>query len=210
MPLTRERIAEAALALIDSDGLENCSMRRLGNQLEVEAMAIYHHFADKGELLDAVMDRMLDEIELPPRGSTPPLERLRQFTYNYRSAAIRHPRAFILLATRRFNTVCAFDLYERVLEVFADLGLDAAESAYWFRLIGGFTSGAGLAEGASRERIADATPLRLERTPEAIDHPHVRAVAPHLQVRNLDRVFDFGVGVLFDALAARVGDAPKS
>ncbi|MBL8351300.1 MAG: TetR/AcrR family transcriptional regulator [Burkholderiaceae bacterium] len=204
-PLTRERIADAALALIDEVGLEGFSMRPLGQRLGVEAMALYHHFPGKGELLDAVMDRLLDETELPPRGQMPPLERLRRFVHSYRACAIHHPRAFPLLAARRFNTAPSLALYERVLVAFADLGLDAAESARWFRLIGGFASGAGLAEGASRERISDPTPLRLERDPagpDLADLPHVRAVAPHLRVDQLDAVFEFGVGVLFDALAA--------
>lgn len=205
-PLTRERIADAALALIDEVGLEGFAMRPLGQRLGVEAMALYHHFPGKGELLDAVMDRLLDETELPPREAMPALDRLRRFVHSYRACAIRHPRAFLLLATRRFNTAPALALYERVLEAFADLGLDAAESARWFRLIGGFATGAGLAEVASRERSGDATPLRLERDPASLDGarlPHVRAVAPHLQVDRLDAVFDFGVGVLFDALGAR-------
>jgi AcrR family transcriptional regulator len=206
VPLTRERIAEAALALIDEAGLEGFAMRPLGQRLGVEAMALYHHFPGKGELLDAVMDRLLDETDLPPRETMPPLDRLRRFVHSYRACAIRHPRAFVLLAARRFNTEPSLARYERVLEAFADLGLDAAESARWFRLIGGFVNGAGLAEVASRERSGDPTPLRLERDPASLDIvqlPHVRAVAPHLRVDQLDTVFEFGVGVLFDALAAR-------
>ena len=204
LPLSRERIAEAALELIDDEGLESFSMRRLGARLGVEAMALYHHFPSKGDLLDAVMDRLLDEVKLPAPGTQPPLQRLRECIRSYRGCAIRHPRAFVLLAARRFNTERAFAFYEALLGVFAELGLDAEQSARWFRLIGGFASGAGMAEVASRERVPDATPLRLERAPERIAYPRVRAVAPHLSVQNLDTVFEFGLDVLFDALAARV------
>jgi len=201
-PLSREAIAAAALALIDEDGLEALSMRRLGARLGVEAMALYHHLPGKGELLDAVQERLLDELTLPPRGSVEPLARLRAMARDYRAAAIRHPRAFVLLAARRFNTPRAFAYYETLLEAFADLGLDARGCARWFRLIGGFLSGAGMAEVASRERVADATPLALERSPERIgDFPRVRAVAPHLAVKSLDAVFEFGLDVLFKALA---------
>lgn len=201
-PLTRQRIAWGALELIDEAGLEHCSMRRLGSRLGVEAMALYHHFPGKGELLDAVMDCLLDEMDLPPRGDQPPLERLRRCIRSYRGIALRHPRAFILLAARRFNTERAFALYESILEAFAELGFDAARSARWFRLIGGFASGAGMADVASRERVADATPLRLEHEPEKVSFPHVRAVAPHLRADALDAVFEFGLGVLFAALEA--------
>jgi AcrR family transcriptional regulator len=199
--LSRDRIAQEALALIDEEGLEAFSMRRLGARLGVEAMALYHHFPNKGELLDAVVDRLVDEVELPTRGA--PLERLRTCIRSYRASAIRHPRAFILLAARRFNTERAFAFYEALLGVFGELGLDAEQSARWFRLIGGFASGAGMAEVASRERIADATPLQLERSPELIAFPRVRAAAGHLSVKKLDGVFEFGLDVLFDALAAQ-------
>ena len=81
--------------------------------------------------------------------------------------------------------------------------MDAGESARWFRLIGGFASGSGLAEVASRERVPDATSLRLQHAPERIAYPRVRAVARHLTVQKLDDVFEFGLDVLFEALAAR-------
>lgn len=197
--LSRERIAREALQLIDDDGLENCSMRRLGGRLGVEAMALYHHFPGKGEVLDAVMDLLVEEVELPAQGT--PLERLRACIRSYRACALRHPRAFILLAARRFNTERAFAFYEKLLEVFGELGLDAGQSARWFRLIGGFASGSGMADVASRERVPDATPLRLERAPDQISFPRVRAVAPYLSVQNLDAVFEFGLDVLFGALA---------
>lgn len=209
-PLTRAAIADAALALIDAEGLEALSMRRLGAALGVEAMALYHHFASKGELLDAVQERLLDELDLPPRGSLPPLTRLRRMIASYRAIAVRHPPAFILLAARRFNTERAFAVYESILEAFADLGLDAAQSARWFRLIGGYAGGAGMAEVASRERVADATPLTLQRSPQAVPFPHVRAVAPHLQVERLDAVFEHGLDVLFEALESRLGPASSA
>ncbi len=125
-------------------------MRRLGAALGVEAMALYHHFPSKGELLDGVMERLLAEAELPPPGSMPPLERLRTFVRSYRQIAIRHPHAFVLLAVRRFNTEAAFALYERILDALDEAGFDAVHSARLFRLIGYYASGAGLAEIASR------------------------------------------------------------
>ncbi|MBW5286049.1 TetR/AcrR family transcriptional regulator [Burkholderia gladioli] len=201
-PLTRERIAQAALALIDDEGLDGCSMRRLGARLGVEAMAIYHHFKGKGELLDAVMEQLLVGQQL--NASLPPLKRLREFMRNQRAVAIAHPRAFILLASRRFNTDFAFALYEQVLAAFAELGLSAKESAFWFRLIGGYVCGAGMAEVASREQVDDATTLLLEHAPERIAYPHVRAIAPHLAVERLEANFELSLDVLFGALAAQV------
>jgi len=191
-PLSREGISAAALQLIDQEGLEGLSMRRLGTGLGVEAMALYHHFRNKGELLDAVMDRMLDEIDWPERGSMPPLTRLRTMFESYRQLAIKHPHAFILLAYRRFNTEHSFALYERVLEAMEDLGLDAALSARYFRMFGYYMNGAGLAEIASRATAPDATPVQLEDFQGADRYPHVAAVAPHLRVSKLDAIYEYG------------------
>lgn len=200
-PLSRERIAVAALALIDRDGLDACSMRRLGSELGVEAMALYHHFASKGRLLDAVMDLLVREIELPPAGQAAPIERLRTALRSYRGIALRHPQAFPLLVGRRFNSDGAFAVYEQLLQMFAACGLDAQQAARWFRTVGYFASGAGMADIASREQEPDATPLTLERAPRHLRFPHVAAAAPHLRVERLDEVFEFGLSVLLDALA---------
>ncbi|HTT36507.1 MAG TPA: TetR/AcrR family transcriptional regulator C-terminal domain-containing protein [Burkholderiales bacterium] len=209
VPLTREAIAEAALAQIDAKGLEGLSMRALGGALGVEAMALYHHFPSKGELLDAVLERLLDEVEFPPAGSMPPLDRLRRSVESYRRVAVRHPQAFILLAVRRFNTERTFAFYERILEVLAEAGFGAEQSARLFRLLGYYATGAGLAEIASRAQEPDATPVKLEELADLQRFPHVAAVAPYLRVANLDPVFDFGLDVIFDAVRKSAGSAKR-
>lgn len=201
-PLTRESISAAALQLIDQKGLDGLSMRRLGKDLGVEAMAFYHHFKNKGELLDAVLERLLDEVSLPPRGEVPPLERLKVMSTSYRQLAINHPHAFILLAYRRFNSEHAFVLYEQVLEAMEDLGLDDALSARYFRMMGYYMNGAGLAEIASRATEPDATPVQLEDFQEGDRFPHVAAVVPHLRVKNLDAIFDYGMEMIFREMEA--------
>jgi AcrR family transcriptional regulator len=64
-PLTRESIIQVAMAFADSNGLEALSMRRLGQELGVEAMAIYHHFASKEELLEEMLGVVHGEIVVP-------------------------------------------------------------------------------------------------------------------------------------------------
>lgn len=198
-PLTRKRIAEAALQLIEATDLESLSMRRLGAALGVEAMAIYHHFANKGELLDAVLERLVEEVKMPPREAMAPMERLRYFARSHRQVALRYPHSFILVPTRRFNTEQSIVMYEELLQAFGDLGFDAALSARYFRTLGYFVSGAGLADIASRAQQPDATPVRLEN----FDDPHyplVSAVVPHLRASNLDAIFEFGLDVIFESM----------
>jgi AcrR family transcriptional regulator len=67
-PLTKERVLEKAIALADKDGIEGLSMRKLGQALGVEAMSLYNHVASKGELVAAMVDRVVEQFELPADG----------------------------------------------------------------------------------------------------------------------------------------------
>ena len=195
--MDRRSIAKAALRLIDIEGLEQLSMRRLGAELGVEAMAIYHHFRNKAELLDGVLELMLEEMEPPPPATGTPLARLRQTFESTRQLAIRHPRAFILIPTRRFNTDKALEYYERLLRIFRDAGFDAAMSARYFRLLAGYVTGAGLAEIGSRAQQPDATAIRLEDFQDADRFPLVAEIVPELRVANLNAIFQFGMDLIF-------------
>ena len=64
-PLSKERVLTSAMALADADGIEALSMRRLAQELGVEAMSLYNHVANKGEILDGIVDLAVSEIELP-------------------------------------------------------------------------------------------------------------------------------------------------
>ena len=75
--LSRDRIAAAALALVDREGLTALSTRRLGDELGCEAMSIYHHFPSKAHLMDALLDLMLAEARVPAAHEEDWLERLR-------------------------------------------------------------------------------------------------------------------------------------
>jgi len=68
-PLNRERVLRAAVALADDAGIESLSMRRLGQELGVEAMSLYNHVANKDDLLSGITDLVVSEIELPDGGN---------------------------------------------------------------------------------------------------------------------------------------------
>jgi AcrR family transcriptional regulator len=65
IPLSRDRILDAGLALADASGIEALTMRRLGDELGYEAMSLYRHIANKDDLLDGMLDLVLAEWELP-------------------------------------------------------------------------------------------------------------------------------------------------
>src|SRR5881394_2667146 len=81
-PLSRDRIVDAALALIHDDGLAAFSTRKLGERLGCEAMSIYHHFPSKQHLLDALVDQAISSVHTDG-GQAEPIERLRHILRGY-------------------------------------------------------------------------------------------------------------------------------
>src|ERR1035437_6872112 len=68
VPLTRERLLRAAIAMADDGGIESLTMRRLGQELGVEAMSLYNHVANKDEIVDGIVDLVFGEIDIPSGG----------------------------------------------------------------------------------------------------------------------------------------------
>jgi AcrR family transcriptional regulator len=104
--LSPERIARAALKLIDRRGLEAFSMHKLSASLGCETMSLYHHLKSRGEVMDAVAGLLMAEIQAPTEGTWQC--RLRGFAHSYRAVALAHPRAFSLLATRPVASSCSW------------------------------------------------------------------------------------------------------
>jgi AcrR family transcriptional regulator len=98
--LTRRRILETALALVDADGLEALSMRRLGAALGVEAMSIYHHVPGKAALLDGLVATVLAQLPLPEATPTGWEDAVRQGFSDFRRLLLAHPALFGAIASR--------------------------------------------------------------------------------------------------------------
>ena len=111
-PLSRDRVLRAAAAFADGNGLASLSMRKLGETLGVEAMSLYHHVANKAELLDGMVDLVFAEIDLPADGA------------DWKTAMrVRAVSARRVLARHRRNAV---DLRaELISDVQVQIGVDA-------------------------------------------------------------------------------------
>jgi AcrR family transcriptional regulator len=95
-PLSRDRVLRAAVALADAAGIDALTMRRLGQELGVEAMSLYNHVANKDDLLDAIVDLVLAEIDLPA-GDADWKAAIRTCAVSAHDALIRHPWACPLI-----------------------------------------------------------------------------------------------------------------
>jgi AcrR family transcriptional regulator len=94
-PLTKERVLEAAIRLADEGGIDSLSMRKLGQELGVEAMSLYNHVKNKDEVLDGIVEVVVREVELPPAEEDWKTA-LRQNAISAHEALMRHPWAATL------------------------------------------------------------------------------------------------------------------
>src|SRR3954463_12344445 len=103
LPLTRDRVLEAAIRLADEGGIESLTMRKLARELGVEAMSLYNHVANKGDLVESIVDVVLEEIELPSGGED--WERaIRQCAPSAHKTLVRHPWACsLVMSSSRTN-----------------------------------------------------------------------------------------------------------
>jgi AcrR family transcriptional regulator len=169
-PLSPERIARAALALIEREGLGGFSQRALARALGVEPMSLYHWYPSQLDLFNALFDRVVGTLTVPSHGT--PLERLRAVSLDFRALALRHP-AFVsgFVLPHRFNTPVGLSLLESMLRVFHDAGLDPRAAGRRFRiwmqfLMGalldettGYAKGPGAVTPPSDQEVAERFPL---------------------------------------------------
>ena len=98
-PLDRRAIVRAAFEVIDREGLPSLTMRRLGRELGVEAMSIYHHVPNKPALLEMIVDSALESTDIGSGGSSP-IELIEQYCRALRAALLRHRELAPLAAQR--------------------------------------------------------------------------------------------------------------
>lgn len=127
--LTRERIVEAAMRVIDADGIDALSMRRLGSELDVNPMAAYHYVPNKAALYDLILDAVMSGIDLTTIDPAAPVdERLKQAARAYQAAILRHPRAIPVLASRSVRTISALRPVEAFVQLLFEIGLDTTQA----------------------------------------------------------------------------------
>lgn len=127
-PLTRERIVEVAGALADAEGLDAVTMRRLADELGVEAMSLYHHVLDKDALLDGLVAAIIGEVNdaVGENGGDDWRAALRDRCLVARDVMVRHPWAPTLIGTRTTIPTSVVFYYEDVLGLLVEGGFSYA------------------------------------------------------------------------------------
>ena len=208
-PLARGRILEAALRLVDREGLAALSMRRLGQALGVEAMALYHYVPNKAALLDGLVELLLDQLEIPGPEAGDWRERIRRISHSYRRVAHAHPHAFPLAVTRSYNTPATLRQLEATLQVLHEAGFAAETALRVFQTVTSYVSGYVLAElpRLTRTPNDDALDGRLDRRRlDPAEFPRLAELAPYYAARDRDAEFAAGLDVILAAFQPRLID----
>lgn len=132
-PLTRERILDAAIELLDRDGLAGLSMRKLGAAVGVEAMSLYNHVANKDALLDGIHERIL--VSLAPAGARSWQSFIRQQALALHRALLAHPNAIPLFATRPAATPASIERLDQFLGVLLAAGFTSMQALSIVQLV---------------------------------------------------------------------------
>jgi AcrR family transcriptional regulator len=127
-PVTRERIAEAALEILDAAVDESAlTMRSLARQLGVQAPSLYAHVSGISDILDLVHARINSTIDLTVLDNPDPFDGIRDFAHLYREAYRRHQMAATIIVTRSFNADHALVVYEAVASCMRRAGVPAGQ-----------------------------------------------------------------------------------
>jgi AcrR family transcriptional regulator len=198
--LTRERILRAALAIVDRDGLAAISMRRVGDELGVEAMSLYHHVASKAAILDGIFETVLGELPAATRSRSWQAA-LRERARALRTVLRSHPNALPLFATRPAATPAAIAHVEAALEVLRTAGFSARDALRTFQVLVAFTVGHTLTSYApvAPDDAADPAYDGLSEH----EFPRIREVAPLIAAGDLEPEFEYGLDAMLAGIEQR-------
>lgn len=199
--LSRSRVLRAALELVDAEGLEALSMRRLGERLGVEAMALYRHVKNKGDLLDGVFEAVLEQMQ-PPAPTGAWATDVRRMALAFKATLIAHPRALPLFATRPAVSPSSLEAVEAALDVLVQAGLPLDRALLTFQSVVALVVGHCLAHYGPAEAY---TPVNYGALDPA-RFPHLSRLMPVLMELGPDDELELALTLLLAGLAAQLGE----
>lgn len=206
VPLTADGIFRAALRLVDAEGLDALTMRRLATELNVAPMSIYGHVPNKEDLLLGVVNLATSEIDLPDPG-TPPWEALRLVTRQFRRVSLEHPNLVPLIVRRPPTGSEGLLTLEAALDALRRAGIPPDRTARAYRLMASFAIGfvslecGGYFEPVDVAAGDQVAPVDLAAIPRIVE------MAPHLMKWDAEEEFEAGMDALIGVLR-RWSDQP--
>ena len=204
LPLSRDRVLQAALELVDESGIEALTMRRLGQTLGYEAMSLYNHVRNKDDLLDGILDLVLAETE-PPSQDEEWDATIRRSAVSVHEALVRHPWACSLLLSPGHVRPGRLGYMDALLGRLRSAGFSAETTYTAYHVLDahifGFSQWLG-SHSYSSEQVTDLIAWFMQRVDEGgYRHLHEHAQqhlteGPHREVS----AFEFGLDLILDGL----------
>ena len=207
-PLSRERVLTAAIQVADKGG--PITMRRVAQELGVEALSLYHHVPNKEALLDGVVDAVFAAITLPGAEETDWRTAIRDRAHSARAVLSRHTWALGLMDSRRHPGPATLRHHNAVLGVLRRAGFPVPMAVHAVSLIDSYVTGFVLQEAclplSTPADVADVAGTILDDLPD--DMPYLREViVDHAMQPGYDHRSEFGYGLdlILAALASALG-----
>ncbi len=195
----------AAIKLADKHGIAALSMRKLADNLAVEAMSLYHHVPNKDAILDAMVDHIFSEIALPDANAFWK-DAVRARAASARDVLVRHPWAVQVMETRRNPGPATLGQHNAVIGCFRNAGFSVPLTAHAYSLIDSYIYGFVMQEttlpfktGEEAQAVAEHI---LAGLPEA-EFPHLAELTREMVLKpgyDYRKEFDFGLELVLDGL----------
>jgi AcrR family transcriptional regulator len=205
--LTRERVLRTAVAFADQRGLAELTMRGLAKELDVEAMSLYNHIANKGDLLDGMIELVFSEIEPPAAGGDWKAE-LRNRAVSTRAALLRHRWAVGEMEGRTSHGPSNLKVHDAVLGCLRAAGFSIEMTVHAMSVQDAYIYGFALQQTDMSSQTAEDFAVEAQRqmvdyADALADYPNlVEVVGGHVAKAgyDYDREFLFGLDVILDGL----------
>lgn len=203
--LSQRAIADAALAVIDAEGLDALTMRKLAHYLGSSPMGLYRYFPDREALLDGVAQRLLAEVETPPE-DLHWRDAMRFIMRSVRHVAMRHPKASRLINLFPPHTPDALAFVEAGFRSFRRAGFDELSTARCYRALAAYSLGTldielgGYFSPDARAITTDGRDT-IDTPTTAKLLPLVTQIAPTLLAQDDAAEFEYGLELLLDGFA---------
>lgn len=206
-PLSRERVLRTAVAVADERGTEELTMRKLAKELGVEAMSLYNHVANKGDLLDGMIDLVFAEIEPPAAGGDWKAE-LRKRAVSTREALLRHRWAVGQMEGRGSHGPSNLKVHDAVLGCLRAAGFSIEMTVHAMSVQDAYVYGFALQQTDMTPQTTDdfaavARQQMVDYADALADYPHlVEVVGGHVAKAGYDYEgeFLFGLDLILDGL----------
>jgi AcrR family transcriptional regulator len=216
-PLDRPLILREAVRFIDAHGRDRLTMRRLGSELGVEAMALYRYIPGRDQLLDGVVETVMDELYTSTMEQDRPgtwQEFLQQMAHGVRSIAMEHPKIFPLVASRPPAALWlrpplrSLRWVEGFLQGLLHYGISGSDSVMIYRTFSTFLLGHLLLESSTyavEPRLTTATDIEFVETNDLAAYPRLMELSPELSLDVFGNEFEDSLDELIDRMAVGPG-----